>query len=153
MFYVGIDPSSTNTGLVILGDGVEKYILISPNKAKDFDGRVVDILKELKAIFDAYKGFDIKVAMEAPSFMSKGKVSQLAMLSGAIYYFLLVNDIPVELVTPSRLKKFATGNGRATKEDMFQSAPPEVRATVSSKYKKVDDVIDAYFLAKYAEKH
>ena len=151
MIYIGIDPSSTNTGIVIFVNDEVVFKLISPNKVKDFDERVVVILKELAKIYDAYKGFDVKVAMEAPSFMSKGKVSQLSMLCGAIYYWLLVKNIEVTLVQPSKLKKYFTGNGRADKNEMMSIVPKDIMLQFTNTYKKTDDLADAYALAKFIQ--
>ncbi len=149
MIYIGIDPSSTNTGVVIFIKDSVVFKLISPNKVKDFDERVVAILKELKKIYDSFKGMDVKVAMESPSYMSKGRTSQLSMLCGAIYYWLLVNNISVTLVQPSKLKKFFTGDGRADKDKMMSIVPKNIMVQFIEKHKKVDDLADAYALAKF----
>jgi len=149
VIYIGIDPSSTNTGVVIfVGDEVS-FKLLSPNKVKDFDERVVFILKELKKIYDNFYGLDVAVAMESPSYMSKGRTSQLSMLCGAIYYWLLVNNVPVTLVQPSKLKKFFTGDGRADKGKMISIVPKSIMVQFNDKHKKVDDLADAYALAKF----
>lgn len=149
-----MDLSSTNTGVVILDEfGTPLEVaLISPNKSLKFDDRVVKILEELVNLFSSYKNeYELCVAIESGALYGKGKRNELAMLNGAVYYFLRFNKIETHLVPPSRLKKYATGNGRASKEDMANSAPKKFRERVESLFKKADDVIDAYFLAKYCK--
>jgi len=149
--FIGIDPSSTNTGVVILSASGElkDYVLVSPNKTLNFDERVVYILKVLFEIFNKYNNdAEIFVSMEGPALYGKGKRSELAMLAGAIYYFLKYNGVPIVIVPPSKLKKFATGNGRASKEEMGEAAPKKILQRFSKEFKKHDDLIDAYFLAR-----
>lgn len=130
---------------------LKDFLLVSPNKALDFDERVVVILKELKKLYDTYNvpTNELKFAIESGAIHAKGRRNELAMLNGAVYYFLKYNDCDVTLVAPSRLKKFATGNGRAGKIDMEEAAPKTLVARFSREYKKYDDLIDAYFLSRF----
>jgi Holliday junction resolvasome RuvABC endonuclease subunit len=150
--FFGLDLSTTNTGVVAINEEGKIVIveLVSPNKAKCLDDRVVEILKELQSLYDKYsKDFEIYASIESSALYGKGKRNELAMLNGAVYFFLKVNGVETTLVPPSRLKKYATGNGRASKDDMANSAPRSFLRYVSRHYKKFDDLIDAYFLGKF----
>ena len=151
--YIGLDLSSTNTGMAVLGEGgvVLKHFLFSPNKALSFDERVLEILDNILEYIDdeLNKGFDIAVAIEGGAFHGVGKRNELAMLNGVVYYSILRRKISVILVAPSRLKKFATGNGRASKEDMLNVLPDSWIELFKKQYKKYDDVVDAYHLAEF----
>jgi Holliday junction resolvasome RuvABC endonuclease subunit len=151
-FYIGIDLSTTSTGVVIIRkeDAYLDYYLITPNKAKCLEDRVVDTLKMLQDVFEDYSDKNIKVCIESSALYGKGKRNELAMLNGAVYYYLLLKDIDVTLVPPSRLKKFATGNGRADKSDMLSATPKTIGVLFQSKFKKYDDLVDAYWLAKHS---
>jgi Holliday junction resolvasome RuvABC endonuclease subunit len=152
--YVGLDLSSTNSGMVILDykSSLKEHFLISPTKSKDFSSRVLETLRTIRPIIDKYitDGYNIEACIEGGALFGKGKRNELAMLNGCIYYMLLDKDIKTTLVPPSRLKKFATGNGRAGKGDMLEALPKSTSQIFQTTYKKYDDVVDAYFLAQYA---
>jgi Holliday junction resolvasome RuvABC endonuclease subunit len=97
-----------------------------------------------------FKPTEVVVCIEAPAFMANGKVVDLSMLVGGVYYGLLHKGYVVTLVPPSANKKFFTGNGKASKEDMINTLPKDVLEEFKG-YKKKDDLADAYALAKYAE--
>ena len=64
----------------------------------------------------------------------------------------LDNNINIFIASPTQNKKFATGNGQAEKDVMisaWKKADPKVLDIPS--YIKIDDLADAYFLARYAE--
>jgi len=59
----------------------------------------------------------------------------------------------ISIVPPTTLKKFATGNGNAKKEAMFDALPSETKQVFEEKTLKSKgrfDVTDAYWLSKYA---
>lgn len=57
----------------------------------------------------------------------------------------------VDLAPPTTIKKFATGNGRADKEDLFNALPDEVKEIFGQipKTKGRYDLTDAYFISLY----
>ena len=72
----------------------------------------------------------------------------LAKQNGFIYYTLKNKNFQVMYFTPSEIKKFATGNGRAKKEDMLKCIDNKIVDMFKNKYKKIDDLVDAYWIAK-----
>lgn len=101
--------------------------------------------------------FDTFVYMEGYSFGSSGLVFDLAENAGILKYRLFQEGYLIESVTPSSLKKFATGKGNALKEDMYaafiKEKQPELKSFLSPKSKIVgsplSDLVDSWFLAKY----
>ena len=151
MYYCGIDLSTTNSGIVIIDDeeNVEYYELISPNKSLDIYQRSVEVIRRVCEVVQKY---EIRcVAIESGALFGKGRRNELAMLNGAVFYTLLLLDYSVKLLPPSSLKKFATGNGRASKEEIRKATPSLFIQEVEGVVKKSDDIFDAYWLAKYAK--
>lgn len=82
---------------------------------------------------------------------SKSNASRdLAYLVGGIE---LIFGIAFKEVPPTTLKKFATGSGRADKQDMIDALPEDVRTRfLEAGYKKstgLADLADAYWIGKY----
>ncbi|GIO83508.1 hypothetical protein J25TS5_04400 [Paenibacillus faecis] len=114
--FVGIDPSG-ETGLAILdkdGNYLDGFEITSKSlhKTEKIDDIITEIVSNLE--------FDDVIAIEGFSYGSKGK--------GIDFQFGLGHAIRLELfrmekdwteVTPSQVKKFATGNGNTNKENMI----------------------------------
>lgn len=99
------------------------------------------------------------IAIEDYSMGSKGKVFHIAENTGHMKYLLWhYNYRGFLLIPPTVIKKFATGKGNAKKEQMFQ-AFSEAQGIDLSKImgqegklaSPVTDIVDAYFIAKYAQ--
>ena len=149
-YYIGIDISSTHTAIVVLNKmgGLVDYILIEP-KQKDLRERGQEVVNKCLTYISKYNNEISVIAIESPAFMAKGKVADLAMIVGGVYYGLS-NDYSSILVPPTTLKKFFTGNGRAKKKDMLAKCPLDLLTEFTKYYKKIDDLVDAYALALYA---
>ena len=142
MRYVGID-LSTKTGLVIiLGSEiiVETEIKVDykedPSRMYDIVMKVVSLLKK-----------DDVICIEGFSYGSKGKGIGFQFGIGHLLRVeLFKRDIPYKLVTPSQLKKFVTGKGNTSKENMILPIFKRWGYEHES-----DNVRDAFILAKIAE--
>jgi len=151
MLKVGLDLSSTASAVVILNENntLIDFFLIQPNKALDIMDRIIEIGKKIRDVLGYYQLEIEKVNIESGAFMAKGKRNELAMLNGIVYF--ISRDLGFNTITtpPNSLKKKATGNGRASKADMFDALPDAVAMRfINSEYKKLDDLTDAYHLAK-----
>lgn len=159
MITVGIDQSYTSCGFVALdGDKVLYAEAYASDKTSDIFWR--SWTQMLYTIQLVNKWQPKHIAMEGLAFMRFGNATRdLAGLQ-----FVLVTSLryqhhkDVEVVPPLTLKKFATGNGKAKKDDMVASLPEDVRKSFQEqgfkKTKGLYDVTDAYWLARYTqEKH
>jgi Holliday junction resolvasome RuvABC endonuclease subunit len=162
--FVGVDPSLTNTGVVLIGtDGsvLGAYnSKLSPKVPKrsmpDFDLLRLDGIARFAV--DAITRHTPKcwncrvhVAYEDYSMHSEHRAFALGELGGVLKVALFTAFGHLVTVAPTRLKKFATGTGTATKKAMVARAATEsAHLTSLPRAQRTDDVCDAYFLAKYA---
>lgn len=154
MNYIGIDQSYTSTGFVVLNEKKEVIDckILSTKKEDSIFKRCWD-LSEL--IIDEIKKYDsCLLAIEGLAFSMTGNATRdLAGLQFSIVskiMFILKKDISI--IAPPSLKKSATNNGKASKEEMIAALPKEVYDlfTGEKNWKKsrgLTDVTDAYFLA------
>lgn len=158
MRFLGIDQSFTSTGIVVLDDydSLIHHEVISTKKSDDALQIFQRMITISTQVIDIIKTHDIKsIAIEGLSFMSKGDATRnLAGLQGALVSSIIQkypNDI-VTIVAPPTLKKYATGSGKAKKEDIFDSLPTDIKElfgkipVAKGRY----DLSDAYWLASYA---
>lgn len=176
---MGIDPSINSTGLCINKDNKYIYIIVvgkMTKKMREFEHNNIHIKcynkletnkleyseKEyIKAtnirgicdiIEDVIKQYDVThVNMEGISYGSVGSaaLADLAGLNFAIRYVLSKNNISFSIIPPTGLKKFAVANGSADKDLMtyaWLTMEPEMKDIQNI---KIDDLADAYFLARY----
>lgn len=158
MKILGIDQSLTSTGWVLLEDGeVVKYGLITSDKNKSNFQRAIDVADQIS--WEECCHLPDKIVMEGLPFMSRSNVTRdLAGLQFLVVDRLTKTRRTVEdlgIIPPTKLKKFATGSGKASKEEMYEALPPEVKAKFSStlKTKGRYDLTDSYWLALHGEQH
>lgn len=145
---VGVDFSLTSTGVCALIDGVAECVTIKSKKEEawwEFPERVQSIGYQIaewaQVGGDSVDGWVI----ESPAFLAKGQLDR--MFGGwwmVIEVLMRDYDWPPPLrVTPTQVKKFATNNGNANKD--------EVLAAVIRRYPDVlvagNDQADALVLA------
>ena len=88
------------------------------------------------------------VNFEDYSFNSNGRSFHIAENAGIAKFFMVGSGITINLISPTVIKKEATGKGTAKKEDMLSSFGqlfPKVFTKASSPYA---DMVDAYYLWK-----
>ena len=142
MRFVGLD-LSTKTGLVIIDKSgnvlTEKEIT---SKVKQDPQRMIDLTEQVLSHLEK----DDVIAIEGFSYGSRGKGIAFQFGYGySVQIALYTNDFNYLIVTPSQVKKFATGKGNASKDNMILPI-----------YKKwgyeheSDNVRDAFVLAQIA---
>ena len=83
-----------------------------------------------------------------------GLVFQIAEHTGLLKYFLWKRDIKLSLVSPTDVKRMATGSGKAKKEDMHAAFVAETGVDLIKLFgmknpeSPVNDVVDAYYMLK-----
>jgi hypothetical protein len=97
------------------------------------------------------------VALEDYAYGAKGRVFHIAENTGILKYKLWQNSIPLDVVQPTKVKKFATGKGNAGKPEMFQAFVEEtgvdLRFHMNDTKKEIgnpiSDIVDSYYICKY----
>lgn len=158
MRFLGIDQSFTSTGIVVLDDyeNLVHHDIIATEKYDDSLQIFQRMITISTQIIDIIKNHDVKfVAIEGLSFMSRGDATRnLAGLQGVLVSSIIQKypSDSVTIVAPPTLKKYATGSGKAKKEDVFNSLPTDIKElfgkipVAKGRY----DLSDAYWLASYA---
>ena len=146
MYYIGIDPSLTATGFIVLdekGNLQKKKIIKSKLKGVE---RLIELEEELCDSLHIYRGKIDGVCMESYSFGSRlGQAFSIGELGGIFKRCLTKFPVKYKLIPPTRLKKFVTGKGNIKKELILKEV-----------YKKwgvdLDDnnLADAFGLARIA---
>lgn len=97
------------------------------------------------------------VALEGYAFGAHGRVFQIAENTGILKYKLYRLGIPVTVVPPTEVKKFATGKGNADKNQMYEAFVAETGCHLkmlltpkrSDSVSPVSDIVDSYYICKH----
>ena len=148
-FYLGIDPSITNTGVVLL-DAEGKFLSAVDGKtfvgkAKGFDRFQRQVGGILTFIQNSTHQGTVCCGYEGYSFGSLHRTYDLAEYGGILKNALRAIAHPVYIIPPTTNKAFATGNGATGKAAVREAALAEGMADGLS-----GDICDAYFLALFA---
>jgi len=159
MIICGIDQSLSATAVVIFNKETKEVIKFRVFKSNPKrDGVKLELEDRLENFAHHILSYILNneveyIAIESLSLMSKSSSS--LMLAGLYYHLLLEfkkNFIPFSKVPPKSLKKMATGNGNASKIEMFNAVEPSVQGRfMEAGFKKTTglyDLADAYHLGK-----
>lgn len=146
MTYVGIDPSLTSPGLAILNEDLSVRGLFNLATKKLRGG------ERLAAIYDWACSHlkdlgPAKAAIEGYALKAQNRPFDLGEAGGVLRLALTKNWIPYQVVTPAEVKKFATGNGQATKE--------QIRRCIHARWGldiPQEDQADAYVIGRFSVK-
>ena len=154
MLIIGIDPSLTSTGIVVLRDGKVELAVTTKNKPElGTIDRVRLIYERIVCVAESltdgekWQAPDL-IVIEGFSYGSKGRsVFDIAYLGWRIReeleWLKEQDNIPWLEVPPSQLKKFATGQGNANKEIILQQVYKRWGVEFSD-----NNQADAYVLAQ-----
>ena len=162
--FIGIDQSYRSSGVVILErDGtLRNHEIVSTFTSDgDYFARAKSVSEDISLLcLRAATGnshnhvlppYDVYIGIEGLAFGMRGHTLQnLAGLRFMIINALRDRGMNATILTPSKVKKFATGFGRASKPDMFNALPPHIQTMFSSvsKANGREDLTDAYFIAE-----
>ena len=98
-----------------------------------------------------------RIGLEGYAYNATGKIFHIAENTGVLKYKLYQKSLPVDIFTPSVIKKFATGKGNASKDLMYQSFLEDTGVPLSQfmgmnkdKIKSpLSDIVDAFYICKY----
>lgn len=152
---MGIDQSLNGTAVCIIEDDIlVDFCVIRTDKLKDVFSRTLTIALKICEIYENHKP-DV-VHIEGLAFGMRGNSTR--DLAGLL--FTIINVVALKhpmvnysLIPPTSLKKFATGSGKAKKENMIDALPEDViKKFTDAHYKKTTglaDLADAYWLGMY----
>lgn len=141
MAFLGIDQSLNATGICRIDASGAVVALATVNPRGAIDGPRLMLIKRAVTSLATEIKF---AALEGYSYDSVGRVFELGEIGGVIKVLLLESRIEYVVVSPSSLKKFATGVSSASKENMLDAAK-SLGAVCAD-----DNQADAFFLARVA---
>ncbi len=156
MRVLGLDQSFTSTGIIVFDNS--KMIHAECVKTTTETDKFFRAYSIAEHIFKLCEEYDIKyIMMEGLSFGARGDATRDL---GGLQYTIIIRcsvqgKIPVTIIAPTSLKKYATGSGRAKKEQVINALPESVHNKfLELGYKKttgLQDLADAYFLGRMYE--
>ena len=142
---IGIDPSLTATGVVILEDGkIKDQLLIKTKPSGDHPIKELNRLFEIRRSLPKMEDDDVCI-MEGIAFMARN-TSALIQLSALNYFIrekLYLDGIKFIVVPPTVLKKFISGKGNSPKELIILEIFKRYGVTFND-----NNLADAYALAR-----
>lgn len=142
MVVLGLDPSLTGTGLSVVDNDNLLFSECYKPKNKKGPQRLIEICHKISEVIDAYQ--PELICLEGYSFGSRGRaLFQIGELGGLIRVMLHKTGIKWLEITPSQVKKFATGMGNCGKDIILQ----QVYRRWGMEFKTSDEA-DAFVLAK-----
>lgn len=154
---MGVDQSLNGTAVCIIdGGNLIDFCVIRSDKTKTVFERTLSVALRISELYASHTPDIIQI--EGLAFAMRGDATR--DLAGLL--FTVINVLALQhpeakhmLIPPTSLKKFATGSGKAKKEDMIASLPVDVKQRfMDAKYKKTTglaDLADAYWLAHYSK--
>jgi Holliday junction resolvasome RuvABC endonuclease subunit len=140
--YVGIDPSLRSSGFASL----QKNKVLSTNILNAPKKQGAARLATIRDLFLLHLPKGVAHAcIEGPSYGSVNRADDLGQVRGMFLLALFDAKIPVTIIPPTVLKKFAV-KGDASKTQMVLAAEKEFNTHVTS-----DDIADALWLAQIAQ--
>lgn len=153
---VGVDASLASTGLAVLGAGEPAFrrIRTKPSES-DVASQVrrvragaLEVVRALDEILHAAPAVVVDlVVMEMPAFGKNNSGTHILAGHWWMVAHALERRAPIARVATGTLKRFATGNGGASKQEVHAAAVRAFPGGVPSDFKKGNDVADASVLA------
>jgi crossover junction endodeoxyribonuclease RuvC len=144
-FFMGIDPSLTGTGLVLINEDYsirDMIKLFTPALGVE---RLFHLQNKLLEVLDKYTTIR-QICVEGPALRETGRIFDLGQWAGILYLELYKRGIHFTVVAPLQLKKYVSAIGKNQGKqvvilDVFKNFGEEIRD---------NDLADAYVLARIA---
>ena len=96
------------------------------------------------------------VAIEGYAYSASGRIFHIAENTGLLKYKLYRMSIPVTIIPPTEVKKYATGKGNADKNQMYDAFFEETLMPLKTELapnrkevaSPVSDIVDSYYICK-----
>jgi len=145
-YYVGIDPSLSATGLVMINDRgeivEERLIDTYPEHYICIEQRLLDIMESIYFLSGVLK-LECVYIEDMPYLSKGGAIFERCGLLYLITTFLFEREIPYKLIPATNLKKWAVGKGNADKNMMMMKSEERWGIKFTD-----DNICDAYNLAQ-----
>ena len=143
--FLGIDPSLTGSGLVILNDTYSIQVKSKFSTPAMGVERLFHLQNKLRDFLDNYKEIQ-HVCIEGPALRETGRIFDLGQWAGILYLELYKRGLACTIVAPMQLKKYVSKIGKNQGKqvvilDVFKNFGEEIRD---------NDLADAYVLARIA---
>lgn len=149
LYFIGIDPSYSSTGVVVLGketnEPLEAFTVRAGTSTNRFYDRMKLAIDKINEVMIKYPMDSTYVVMEGGAFASEFVTFKLGKLAGAFEYYLGSLGVNYSLVAPTYVKKVATGKGNSTKASVITAVRNRWEFVSAS-----DDINDAYVMAQIA---
>lgn len=147
-YYIGLDPSLSATGLVVLRHQEEllKQAIISSNNNYSMDQRLQFLVENVRSHIMTYPPDQTRVRIEGLAFSALGKIAELAALHYMLRAMLIGEQLSFSVIPPSAWKKYALGSGNAKKDLLLKMVFKKWKLDVDD-----DNVAVAYCLARMPE--
>lgn len=157
MRILSIDQSYTSSGIVMFDDGEVTHIEnFKTSKEENIFKRAQLVAERIRQLAHTFEPHII--AIEGLAFGMRGNATRdLAGLQFVIIVELQIrHGYDVEIIAPLSVKKFATGNGRAKKEELMSATPTNILDRFKDELgvKKTTgllDMVDAYWIGKVVD--
>ncbi len=147
-YSIGIDPSLTGTGIVVLNDSfevIEKHLIATTPKW-EIEERYKKILEQVQLTTERFRNNEHVISIEGLAFGARGQAMfQLAGLHFLIRYNLFIGELEYKIVPPTVIKKHITGKGNTKKELMLKEIYKKWGVDFNN-----NNLADAYALARYS---
>lgn len=141
--FLGIDQSLSGTGLCLLTPDAQVKTLLTVAPGKTREGPRLALIKNRVSFF---LNLGVTSAcMEGYAYNAIGRVFELGEVGGVVKLAATEAHVALSVVPPTLLKKFATGNASADKDEVMAAAEALMGAPPGD-----DNQADAYFLALIA---
>ena len=147
---LSIDQSLTHCAWIVWEDNlIYDYGVISTTNIDKDHIRIMKIVEQLNNII-----LDNNVEVVVLESLSFGSISTSVRVLAGLYYNILilseVNNLEYQDLTPTSIKKFATGSGKAKKQDMWKALPDNIKTKFEKTHKTIAsgkyDLADAYHI-------
>lgn len=120
---VALDPSLTGFGMATTG----RAFTFKPPKGLDGIQRLRCLRDEVAAAWGSLHGAPLYIVMEGPAYGTQGTKAQAGHHERAGLWWMIreavdLRDLPITIVPPTSLKKYATGKGNAPKDEVLIQA-------------------------------
>ena len=145
IYFLGIDPSLTNSGLVFIDDSYAIIDMIKFHVSAVGVERLFHLQNKLLEVLDKYTTIR-QICVEGPALRETGRIFDLGQWAGILYLELYKRGIHFTVVAPLQLKKYVSAIGKNQGKqvvilDVFKNFGEEIRD---------NDLADAYVLARIA---